>query len=74
MLVLIGLSMNGIAQSVTEDEMIKILAQYDQEASKLCNKSVNANWNVQTDVTNTDRVAEQVSERRCKSWLLQCWH
>jgi tRNA G26 N,N-dimethylase Trm1 len=55
----------GIAQAqVTENEMIQILTDYDREASQLCNKNVKANWNVQTDVLNTDLVAEQVSERK----------
>lgn len=57
---------HGIAKAqVTEDEMKEILATYDQQASLLCTKSSNANWNVQTDVMNASLVAVQVSERKC---------
>lgn len=75
----IGLMTYGIANAQTQDEMIKILADYDREASLLCNKNSKANWAVQTDVLNTSLVAEQVSEsvdvlssiqnHRCRSLL-----
>jgi hypothetical protein len=48
-------------QAQTEDDMKAILAEYDRDASLLCNKNAKANWNVQTDVLNTSLVAEQVS-------------
>ena len=51
-----------IAKAQTQDEMIRILSEYEQEASLLCNKNSKANWAVQTDVSNLALVAEQVSE------------
>lgn len=50
------------AQEVSQDAMIEILKEYEQEASLLCNKNSKANWAVQTDVANLTLVAEQVSE------------
>jgi hypothetical protein len=60
---LLFVAMLGFTQSqVPESEMLQILADYDREASLLCNKNVKANWNVQTDVLNEGNKAEQVSE------------
>lgn len=61
------MGLHGFVKTQTESEMIQILAEYDREASQLCNKNVKANWNVQTDVLNSDLVAEQVRERKRKS-------
>lgn len=36
----------------TETEIKSILANYDRDASLLCNENSIANWNVQTDTNN----------------------
>jgi tRNA G26 N,N-dimethylase Trm1 len=55
--------MLGVIQAqITQTEMLQILADYDREASELCNKNAKANWNVQTDVLNDDNKAAQVRE------------
>lgn len=36
----------------TEAEIKSILANYDRDASLLCNENSIANWNVQTDTNN----------------------
>lgn len=52
--------------SPTEEQIRTILADYDREASLLCNKNAKANWNVQTDVLNDTLVAEQVKNAQEK--------
>jgi hypothetical protein len=55
--------MLGVVKSeYTESQMIQILADYDRQASELCNKNAKANWKVQTDVLNDEKKAEQVRE------------
>lgn len=49
------------SQQYSEQEMIGILQNYDQETRGLCNRQSHANWNVQTDVGNLANEEAQVS-------------
>jgi hypothetical protein len=51
----------NIKAQVNEAQMKQILEDYDKDASKLCNENAKANWDVQTDVLNDDKVKIQVN-------------
>jgi hypothetical protein len=48
--------------NITEDEIIKVLAQYEVSASQKCRDYVEADWNYNTDVENETKVEELVSK------------
>lgn len=51
------------AQEISVDDMKGHLENYERDASLLCNKQAKANWDVQTDVLNEEKVVVQVREK-----------
>lgn len=51
---------NGQNPKISEEEMQKLLAEYDTSASELAHRVTEASWNVATDVGNQAKVNEKV--------------
>ena len=56
---------------ITEDEMVKVLAQYEVSASEKCRDYVEADWNYSIDVENDTKVDELVS-KTAYFWKIEC--
>lgn len=54
--------MTDVISAVTEEEMIKILNEYDLKTKELCNAQAKGNWGAQTDVGNTEKERIQVNK------------
>lgn len=61
-LLVVVLSANIANGQLTEAEMIQRLRTYDDQTKSYCNQQATANWNVQTDVGNTEKEDAQVSD------------
>lgn len=57
---MLALPAKDSVKQLTEDEMVKLLADYTKSATSLCNEMSMANWAVQTDVGNQTNEENQV--------------
>ena len=58
------------AQGLSEEEMRTILNTYDIDSKVFCNAQAKANWDVQTDVGNTEKERKQVSSHNRLSIII----
>ncbi|XP_063703175.1 angiotensin-converting enzyme-like [Culicoides brevitarsis] len=54
-LLICGLILIARGHCLTEDEMTKVLEDYNKSSQKYCNKQVKADWDFQTDVENEEK-------------------
>lgn len=64
LLALFALSTHISAQRLSENEMRAKLQEYTKEALSRCNKNVKANWDVATDVGNSEKQKKKVKFSR----------